>query len=744
MTAFLLLKLPAAKHSFQYLVNTSFHSNRVGPQTRAVTNSSTNNMLSTYIPHLDGIRALALAGVLLFHFDVKPFGGGYVGVDVFLTLSGFLITRNIIHSLHSKKSPFSLRTFYVRRFFRLFPASLVCTFVSAMMAIVMFPPKLATAVFESALASMLSFANVYFWYNTNYFDTEARFKPLLHHWSLSLEEQFYLIWPPLLLLALHYSSRFKRSALLFILFALLTASYTAAVVLARRHTSFVFFMLPSRIFQFSAGALCAVTHRIYPLSSLPTCKQPQSPQSPLPRPSITSYGFLAELACLSATAVILIMFVLLPPGTSPHLVAPVTIATLFLISLPDTSFSTKILAHPLTTYLGRLSYSAYLVHWPIYVYIRYAAPALHQPAPSAFLLTLLTLVLASTLHRVVEQPFRRPRRIHGAMLSILIVVTIGICMTGLREKGFESRAPDYNSMGFPRWERRREFHSLSLGVVTQHVTNRTKGIVARVGAVRGGKRSRYVFVGNSFAGHLRVGLHAMGKERGVWFQVHAVPGCPVRTLDVVKRNSLCYQPVQQIWREIQQLPKGSTIVLANLWCNVPFDQFRRQVPRIRDLVRKMGGHSLMLLGEPPGILPSALGYFDCAAVWLLPGGRLLEAVAQWITHRRHTLPRDGTACQNIRQGLPPKLCIAQRAQRLRTFMRSVSDVRFIDVFREVCERGGRQWKHGERCRLPVWFDDNVLYNVGYQMDGSHLSPAGSYFVGVNVIGKALNWNETFL
>lgn len=717
----------------------------------ALLQRTTQNMIASYIPHLDGIRALALLGVLLFHFDVGPFTGGYTGVDIFLTLSGFLITRNIGLSLHSKTG-FSLRTFYIRRFFRLYPASLACTFVAAFLSFAMFPPELTLPTLRSALASLASVSNVYFYLTTGYFDLDARQKPLLHHWSLSLEEQFYLIWPPLLLLVSRYTARHHLRAVLSSVLLLLTlSSFALAVTLSHHFASFTFFLLPTRVFQFAIGALYAVAHWKHDLHSNVTRFPTKRDRS---ETSISSLKFLstsrgwvvAEAVSILSVSTIIMAYVLLPPGAPPMLVAPVSLATLGLIVFPETLVAARVLAHPTVALVGRLSYSAYLVHWPIYVFLRFAAPALHLPLPSALQYTTVTFLVALVLHHGIEQPLRRPQAIHKFFMLALTGLTVAFCAFGIRSLGFRWRSQEYFYTGFPASEMEK-YYSHEMGVdVTSDVTNRTDGIVFRVGAVEKGVRSKFVVFGDSFTAHLRTGMHVVGKRRNLWFQMHSTPGCqlwPDHYYDQSRRpDHPCRKQIRQMWQEIEMLPNKSTILLANLWCNEPVEAFKRLVYEISDMVMKIGEHKLVIVGEPPGLSENARLYFPCASFWQLPIGRLMRLIAQRVTDGRYGKSLDGTSCADIRKGLQPDDRLIARASEVRAHMRGAKHIPFVDVIGVLCGTEDKKWTKGDVCKLPVYFDDRQLYNVGYQGDGSHYSPAGSYFVGLNVIDKMLYGNGT--
>src|ERR1700712_2253555 len=149
-----------------------------------------------YRSEIDGLRAIAVLSVLLFHCGFLSFSGGYVGVDVFFVISGYLITKNISISLLDET--FSFRRFYLARLLRLYPALLATVAGTFLFASLLFTPPLLAKLAASAVASVLTFSNIYFWQEISYWDLEVNLKPLLHIWSLSVEEQFYFVWPLLL------------------------------------------------------------------------------------------------------------------------------------------------------------------------------------------------------------------------------------------------------------------------------------------------------------------------------------------------------------------------------------------------------------------------------------------------------------------------------------------------------------------------------------------------------------------
>src|SRR3954468_14219079 len=152
-----------------------------------------------YRPEIDGMRAIAVLGVLLFHAGFPAFSGGYAGVDVFFVISGYLITRIIVGEIDAGR--FSFIGFFINRVRRLFPALLTTVAIFVILGGLLLSPPTMKKLAEAAIVSVLGLSNIYFWSDAGYWDIDSALKPLLHIWSLSLEEQFYLLWPPLLLLA---------------------------------------------------------------------------------------------------------------------------------------------------------------------------------------------------------------------------------------------------------------------------------------------------------------------------------------------------------------------------------------------------------------------------------------------------------------------------------------------------------------------------------------------------------------
>lgn len=202
-----------------------------------------------YRPEIDGLRAVAVLPILLFHLDFAPFSGGFVGVDVFFVISGYLITRIVKRDLEAGR--FSFRGFYSRRIRRLFPALLATLALTLGAGYLVQIPASFARLASSTLYATFSLANVQFWWTSSYFDEASGLKPLLHTWSLSVEEQFYLLWPALLWLTIRRGRRLAPCAI-----ALLSvATLVWAEITLISDASKAFFLMPFRIWEFGLGAL---------------------------------------------------------------------------------------------------------------------------------------------------------------------------------------------------------------------------------------------------------------------------------------------------------------------------------------------------------------------------------------------------------------------------------------------------------------------------------------------------------
>lgn len=334
---------------------------------------------AAYRPDLDGLRAIAVAVVLFYHAEWAGFSGGYVGVDVFFVLSGYLISRLIERDVRADR--FRFKSFYLRRFRRLFPALFATVAISFGVGAAMLSAPQLAALASEAIAALLSVSNFFFWQQSGYFDAQAITKPLLHTWSLGIEEQFYLLWPALWVGCL----RFRSGRFTFPLLGLLSlGSWGIAEYALGESPAASFFLLPARLFEFWIGAMLVRLDRMPPVAQ-----------------GIREGSSAAGLGLIAYSVMSFDEWTRFP-GT--HALVPVLGAAL-VIAFGSGPRLSALLCHPLCVGLGRISYSLYLVHWPVFVFYRgWTLEAFSYPERIGLLV--VSAGLATGLHRWVERPFR--------------------------------------------------------------------------------------------------------------------------------------------------------------------------------------------------------------------------------------------------------------------------------------------------------------------------------------------------
>src|SRR5215472_1058927 len=342
-----------------------------------------------YRREIDGLRALAVIPVMLFHAGFKTFSGGFVGVDVFFVISGYLITSIIVTDL--QKDTFSLIGFYERRARRILPALFLVIAVSVPFAWI-FLSRQDLSTFSRSLAAVSVFlSNFFFWRDGGYFNTASELKPLLHTWSLAVEEQFYLLFPLFLILAW----RFCRRWIVVLLATIGLTSLLAAQWAAYHKPKACFFLLPTRAWELAIGAVIA----LYLAGDRRVAVSPKARQA---------LGFGGLLLIL----VSVFMFNSDTPFPSIYALLPTLGTALIILVGTANTWAGTLLGGRIPVGIGLISYSVYLWHQPMLAFARHAVSE-----PSALLrgiLCVMAFVLAFLSWRLVEQPFRERKRFSRA------------------------------------------------------------------------------------------------------------------------------------------------------------------------------------------------------------------------------------------------------------------------------------------------------------------------------------------
>ena len=374
--------------------------------------------MSLYRPDIDGLRAVAVAAVIAFHISPDLLRGGYLGVDIFFVISGYLITSIVWRE--AKDGDFSVSKFYERRLRRIMPALLVVLVVASVFAVLLLLPNDLVGFGKSLIAALSFVSNIYFWRDTNYFSRAAEEKPLLHLWSLGVEEQFYLFFPLLLM----FMARRCRHQALNIVLVLSIVSLLANIALNMRGGSNpAFFLLPTRAWEMGCGAALALFQN---RSCTSLC---------LVKKVASYFGALLIISCLVKPELI--------PDFLPAAI-PAVLGSSFLVwsGSRSPSFVTSILSSTPSVFLGKISYSLYLWHWPIIVFLKYLLVRELTPMEAAFAIALMMMASVASWH-YIEEPFRRKLELKrlGVVTAITASFLLMVSAAFVVSQGWPGRIP---------------------------------------------------------------------------------------------------------------------------------------------------------------------------------------------------------------------------------------------------------------------------------------------------------------
>lgn len=334
-----------------------------------------------YRPEIDGIRALAIVPVVLFHAGFNLLPGGYVGVDVFFVISGFLITTILVNDMDSGR--YSLLDFYDRRIRRIFPALIVVLVATSLTAAVLMLPSDMNAYLKSLMLTIGFSSNIGFWMESGYFDSDSELKPLLHTWSLAVEEQYYVFFPLILMIVLRFSGRKYLSN---IILAGILGSLVFAHWLMQRAPSATFFLLPGRSWELLAGAFLAVnieSTRHFPNQLTMMLRW-------------LGFGLVLGAMLIYDNQTVF-------PGIAA--IPPVLGAVLLIGFVSPSDMIGKMLSSRFMISIGLISYSLYLWHQPIFAFARYFYNA-EPPVLAMSVLVIITVIAAYLSWKYIELPFR--------------------------------------------------------------------------------------------------------------------------------------------------------------------------------------------------------------------------------------------------------------------------------------------------------------------------------------------------
>lgn len=622
-------------------------------------------------PDIDGLRAVAVLAVVAYHVT-KRIPGGYVGVDIFFVISGFLISSIILDGL--ERNTFSPADFYARRIRRIFPALLLVLLCSWLLGWFVLSPQSYALLGRHMVAGAGFFSNLLLWSESGYFDPAATLKPLLHLWSLGIEEQFYLVWPLLLIVAARWKWRVHLTILV-----LLGISFVFNIAGVQASPVATFYLPPSRFWELLMGALLAYMHLQYSAAlerglSCPVC---QFGETRIPFRSLVSWLGLA----LIVGAILGLNDASRFPGWWALLP---TLGSMMLISAGSHAwFNRTVLSHRWLVTIGLLSYPLYLWHWPLLTLGRMTLLGMDYPRLTALGMVVLSLLLSALTYRYIEKPLRygvkwKLHSVVKCLLGAMIFVGAMGAVTSF-QKGWSSRYPlairpflDYQ---FDYQESFRNHRCLLAGSERDFASECT--------AVDAGMPMVMIW-GDSHGAMLYRALDEAARKEGVSVAQLTSSSCPpILNFDKGDRP-LCRPINEDIFKKIVQL-KPHTLVLAHDWPQSLSEHALEKLPATIQKLRMAGVQRIVLMGPVPH--------------W----GRALPTV---IVQHVHSKNLDA----------PPERILSELQPTLEMFDAQLSGVakelslEYISPMRDFCNAEGCMISLGQPSE-PTAFDDAHLTGI---------------------------------
>jgi peptidoglycan/LPS O-acetylase OafA/YrhL len=594
---------------------------------------------------IEGMRGFAVLVVVLYHAGIPLIGGGFIGVDVFFVLSGYLITQLLV-SENSANGRIDFWQFYARRARRLLPASSVMVVTVLLLSLITLSPPEVHEYARTGASASAYLSN--FWFirrSSDYFAVEAAANPFLHTWSLAVEEQFYLVWPAIIAVALRYG---RRTGLLAVLVLMAVASFASAVWLTTHNPPVAFYSSPARAWEFAAGGLAGIL-----------------PQMPVSRVRHTLVGWAGLMSlCLVA-------FLYTAEMPYPGIAALVpTVATVAMLraGAGTVSVAPWIMQTRPAMYLGRISYSWYLWHWPFMVLAVVAFPELG--GRSRALAAVMALAAASLTYVLLEHPIRhyqvlltRPRRTVAYAVG-LSVLCIGIG-EGTRRYG-KVAAESPNQVAFTR------------AAIPSSAMDRQDCLVLRLAktmshCVFGAGDSSIVLYGDSHSAHWFPAIEKIAQANGYRVVTFTRAGCPAVDVPMyspeLKRSyPECEESRQYALRNMRRF-NPAMIVMSNAQAFVATGDSQRDKHRISEQDWREGYRRA--LERVAKMSPRVVVIHD---VPRMPA-RVPVCLAR--------LPARQSECE-----VPRRQAFNSRAMRAeQAAVRSVAGVEYVDLTDEYCDAG---------------------------------------------------------
>lgn len=635
-----------------------------------------------YRPDIEGLRGIAVLSVLAVHSFPQWIKGGFIGVDIFFVLSGYLISGILFQSLEAGR--FSILDFYSHRVRRIFPALclvlLACLVFSALFTF----PSVARQVGAHVGAGALFLSNIVLWSEAGYFDTASEAKPLLHLWSLGIEEQFYIVWP----LAAVFLVKYRRWAL-WIICGMLLTSFLLNVAFVVDKPKATFFLPPARFWELMVGALLAFLTRYHGGGPVAWLRQR------LPAGSWLRHRLADAFAATGLLMLVVALWLIDKTDHFPGWWALLpTVGTFALLAAGPEAWSNRhILSQSILRFYGAISYPLYLWHWPLLSFpVVMGIPLTNEVR---VMILIASVVLAALTYELVEKPIRF--RLHGPRLPLVLCVSMGIIGLG----GLVLKQTDGLLNTYP--ESVRAIAAAEFGVdfpgyrVDECFLRLDQGpevFTARCSDQRNSGRKLILLWGDSHAASLYPGLAGLLRdgEPGHRLAQYTAAGCPPLLATPLLASKHCARTNQAVLEKIAA-QQPATVVLAGHWSRYGTEpaEMSANLASLRDTAQRlmaMGVQRVVVFGHLP--------------TWTLALPRVL--LTQW--RESHAIPAR-TYDHINRTSLSMERVVEQAL--------AGSGAVFVSPIAELCDASG--------CLASTARNGGILYPVTF--DDSHLTAEGS-------------------
>lgn len=630
-------------------------------------------MNKSYRLDIQFLRAIAVLSVVLYHFQIPLLKGGFVGVDIFFVISGYLISKSIIKQVDAKN--FSFRTFCFNRLKRLYPALIVTVALTYLAGYIYLAPVDFTSLSATTIYSTIGLSNIYFWLTSGYFDSFAAVKPLLHTWSLSVEFQFYLLWP-LVLIILSVTTRYKA---LFLAILTIISGIIAYKYLKTDATG-AFFLTPFRIHEFSIGAL------VYLLEDKKVFSKDKH----------NNVIYLVGLALTLYAIIFYDSSKIIFPGKRVWI--PIIGAALMIYAGNFVTF-TKILQNKFTSFIGEVSYSMYLVHWPIFVFYLYLNLGQLNALDILYLLG-MTFIATVLLYYLVEKPFRHNKNNVSNVSYAYYCQSIAFIIILLSSSSFIG-----NGWGWRLPEDLRDLNNINLTKMQQFTWNQTEKLTTKKLFDQNGNK-KILIIGDSQAADIINLLSYSEQNTHLDIVVKAIASdCNIPYLDPKIENQyytqdnamtinnpsvipMCQKALSHVLENTNLFEEADAIFIAFNWWDFPTSYMEAALDKFNEFTKN--NQKIILFGN------KSLMQDSITIINSLPKESKDQISADIVNHYAYQFK-------------------GKNDRAIDQFLKSRQEEKFFDMYDLVCP---------DPICYAVTNDQKITY-----FDVQHLTPAGAEFLG---------------